>query len=226
MISSIKKTCLVLMLCVVPVCYAQELVVAENTSETASATEAAAKPAPSDPVAMLREVTNQVLHALKANNASIKANNKKLYEVVDNYILPHVDFNEMAQWVAGKTAWSKASPATRQEFVEAFKVLVVRTYATALLSYTNETVDFANQKIDTTKDRIQISSRIVRPHKEDVRVDYRLIKHETEWQVYDIIIEGVSILQGFQAQFSDRIRQEGLQKVIVQIQEHNRKSNS
>lgn len=180
---------------------------------------------PGDPIVMLRDVTSQVMQALRANSSTIKNNNRKLYEVVDNYILPHVDFDEMAKWVAGKSAWAKASEETKQEFVDAFKVLVVRTYATALLGYTDEKIDFGAQHIDTSKDRIQISSRVIRTNKEDVRVDYRLIKHDGEWKVYDIIIEGVSILQGFQAQFSDKIRQEGLNKVIGQIQEHNRKGD-
>lgn len=178
-----------------------------------------------DPIVMLRDVTTEVMQALRANSSVIKNNNRKLYEVVDNYILPHVDFDEMAKWVAGKSAWAKASEETRNEFVDAFKVLVVRTYATALLGYTDEKIDFGAQHIDTNKERIQVSSRVIRNNKEDVRVDYRLIKHEGEWKVYDIIIEGVSILQGFQAQFSDKIRQEGLNKVIGQIREHNRKGD-
>lgn len=180
---------------------------------------------PGDPILMLRSVTTDVMQALRANSTAIKSNKRKLYEVVDKYILPHVDFDEMAKWVAGKSAWAKASEETKREFVDAFKVLVVRTYATALLGYTDEQIDFGKQHIDTSRDRIQVSSRIVRSNKEDVRVDYRLIKHEDDWKVYDIIIEGVSILQGFQAQFSDKIRQEGLSKVSGQIQEHNRKGD-
>ena len=219
------KSLLVFTLLFSAMCGAEEQIVAASITEPADETAVTVKN-PGDPIVMLREVSTQVLRALKENSTVIKNNNSKLYEVVDAYILPHVDFNEMALWVAGKTAWAKASEQTKQEFVEAFKILVVRTYATALLNYTNETIDFANQKVDATKDRIQISSRIVRPQKEAVRVDYRLIKHENEWKVYDIIIEGVSILQGFQAQFSDKIRQEGLQKVIVQIQEHNRKGSA
>ncbi len=182
-------------------------------------------PNTSDPVIMLQSVTTEVMQALRSNSSVIKNNNRKLYEVVDNYILPHVDFDEMAKWVAGKSAWAKASEETKREFVDAFKVLVVRTYAAALLGYTDEHIDFGKQHIDTNRDRIQVSSRIIRSNKEDVRVDYRLIRQNGEWKVYDIIIEGVSILQGFQAQFSDKIRQEGLNKVIGQIHEHNRKGD-
>lgn len=179
-----------------------------------------------DPITMLKDISTNVLRALKENKAQTTANSKKIYEVVDKYILPYVDFNEMSVWVAGRTAWGKAPEKSRDEFVSAFKILVVRTYATALDNYSNEIVDFAPQKVDTSKKRIQISSKIKRASKENINVDYRLIKHGDSWLVYDIIIEGVSILQGFQAQFSDKIRQQGLDTVIAQIKEHNKKDEA
>ena len=113
----------------------------------------------------------------------------------------------------------------RNEFISAFKVLVVRTYATALNSYSNETVDFAPQKIDTSKNRIQVTSWIKRLNKDNIRLDYRLIKHGDGWLVYDIIIEGVSIIQGFQAQFSEKIKQQGLDSVIAEIKTHNKRGD-
>lgn len=176
-------------------------------------------PAPEDPVKMLRDVTNNVLHALQKRNPS---DLKDVYALVDNLVLPYCDFDEMSKWVAGRTVWGKASMQTKEEFMDQFKILVVRTYATALNSYTNEKIEFGKQKLDLNKDRIQVSSTVLRQNKENIRLDYRLIKHENKWYVYDIIIEGVSILQGFQAQFSSQIRQEGLDKVIAQIKQHNR----
>jgi len=175
-----------------------------------------------DPVQLLKNVTTDVLQALKANKISPKVKSKKIFDVVDKYILPYVDFNEMSTWVAGRTAWGKASEKNKEEFISAFKILVVRTYATALNSYSNEVLQFGKQKVDTSKNRIQISSKIVRANKENISLDYRLIKHENTWLVYDIIIEGVSILQGFQAQFSEEIKHKGLDTVIAKIKEHNR----
>lgn len=178
---------------------------------------------PSDPIKMLHEITNNVLSALKQNKDPNDL--KSIYSLVNKFILPYVDFNEMSEWVAGRNIWRNASVQAREEFVSAFKVLVVRTYATALNSYTNEKVEFGSQNLDLSKSRIQISSVIVRNGKENIRLNYRLVKHDNKWYVYDVIIEGVSILQGFQAQFSDKIRQQGLQVVTKQIQEHNRLKN-
>lgn len=203
------------------------VVIAAPTEPTSSTTTTQVEPAkPEDPVKMLQGVTSNVLQALqqRADQTDLKG----IYSLVDKFILPYCDFNEMSQWVAGRNIWNKASDKTRADFVEAFKILVVRTYATALNNYSNERVEFAKQKLDLNKDRIQVKSTVVRQSskKDNIRVDYRLVKKNNKWYVYDIIIEGVSILQGFQAQFSNKIRQEGLQKVVTQIQEHNRETNA
>lgn len=176
-----------------------------------------------DPVKMLKGITDDVLKALRSNSKAIDAQPHKIYDVADKYILPYVDFNEMSVWVAGRTVWAKASDQSKNNFIDQFKILVVRTYATALRSYTNETVYFPPQKVDMTKDRIQITSTVVRTSKQNINLNYRLVKHDNTWLVYDIIIEGVSILQGFQAQFTNEIRQKGLDSVVAQIKEHNKK---
>ena len=196
---------------------------APHAAADANAAESATQP-PEDPIKMLHEVTSNVLDALRKNHEQLVEKPSKIYSIVDKFILPYVDFHEMSIWVAGRTAWGKASDNSKEEFVKVFSKLVVKTYATALNSYTNETVQFAKQKVDTKKDRIQITSTIIRANKENVRLDYRLIKHENKWLVYDIIIEGVSILQGFQAQFTDEIKHKGLDAVIAQIKAHNAKS--
>ncbi len=194
-----------------------------TTVPTAASKDAATSVSPEDPVMMLTGITDNVMRALQSRKD--RSDLSGVYSLVDNYILPYADFNEMSLWVAGRKAWNKASQETRDQFMDAFKVLVVRTYATALNSYTNEKVVFSKQRPDLSKDRIQVSSTIVRQGKDNIRVDYRLIKHDNKWYVYDIIIEGVSILQGFQAQFSNEIKQKGLQAVTSQIQAHNREKN-
>ncbi len=178
-----------------------------------------------DPVKMLEDITGNVLHALQHHKGSNSLSS--IYNLVNKFILPYVDFNEMSVWIAGRTVWGKASEQARNQFIDAFKVLLVRTYATALNTYTNEKVEFGPQHFDSNKQRIQITSTIVRSgNNNNVHLVYRLIKNDNKWFVYDIIIEGVSILQGFQAQFSDEIRQSGLQKVTAQIEEHNKQKNA
>src|SRR5436853_6450960 len=82
-----------------------------------------------NPTQMLQGVTSQVMQALKENRDSLKQNPQKIYGVVNRYILPYVDFTEMARWVVGKNAWQNAKPDSQQSFVSEFKTLVIKTYA-------------------------------------------------------------------------------------------------
>ncbi len=176
-----------------------------------------------DPIQFLHSITEQVLTQLKhhrdTGNHKI---DKEIYKIVDNLILPNVDFDEMGKWIAGRTQWGKASDADRAEFIHELKKLLTKTYSSTLNNYTEEKIEFQNYNNDRNVKRVQIKSTVIRPNKDNLAVDYRLIAaEENSWKVYDVIIEGVSILQGFQAQFSDDIRMHGLKFVSAKIRNHN-----
>lgn len=176
---------------------------------------------PADPMKTMQAITTSVQNEIKQNRARIEQDPKAIYAVVNQVVLPHVDFVEMAIWLAGKSAWNKASAADQVAFIKEFKVLVVRTYATSLNKYNDETIEFLPIQTSASSTRVQIASKIHRANKEDLRVDYRLIFDSGTWKLYDVIIEGVSILKGFQAQFSEHIRNNGLNAVTQEIKLHN-----
>lgn len=178
-----------------------------------------------EPVPMLKGVTHAVLSQLRAHRSELKAHPDRIYRIAEHLIIPHVDFIEMGRWIAGRNAWSKASESEQAAFISAFKTLVVRTYATSLLQYTDQTVEFMPAKA-SAKERMQVSSYIRGGDKGPIKIDYRLIKQEEKWLVYDIVIEGVSLLKGYQAQFSDLARQQGLGAVTQRIKGHNTKKGS
>jgi phospholipid transport system substrate-binding protein len=183
-------------------------------STKASATE--------DPIQMLKNVTSRTMGALKENRSDLHRHPEKIYDVVNSYILPHVDFTEMARWVVGRNAWQEANEATKREFVGEFRTMVVRTYAQSLLKYTNQTVEFTPLRgSQEGKGRVQVSSFIREPGKKPVRMDYRLLRADGNWKVYDIIIEGVSLMQGYRAQFADDVRHGGLSEVVQKLRSHN-----
>jgi phospholipid transport system substrate-binding protein len=182
-----------------------------------------------DPIVMLKSVTDNVMQALRSHRQEVRQNSNKLYALVDHVILPHVDFSEMARWVVGRNAWKSADSATQGEFIAAFKSLVVRSYARALLEYTDQKIEFLPLRgaVDD-KQRIQVLSLIKENGKDSVHMDYHLIRDGDSWKVYDIIVEGVSLMQGYRAQFADDIRQNGgkLDAVIARMQRKNTQRKS
>jgi len=173
-----------------------------------------------EPVDLVKRVSEQVLAQLRAHHAELEANPNRIYNVAEQYIVPHVDFAEMGRWIAGRNAWAKSSEADQKVFIQAFKTLVVRSYATSLLEYRDQTLEFRPVNA-AGKSRVQVQSFIKQEGRSPLRIDYRLILEGGQWFLYDIVIEGVSLLKGYQAQFSDLIRREGLNAATRRIQAHN-----
>jgi len=174
-----------------------------------------------NPVEVLKSVTSRVLGELKNHRELLKENPDKIYDVVNFIILPHVDFVEMAKWVVGRNAWKAADIATQKAFVQAFKTMVVRTYAKSLLEYTDQTIDFLPLRETVgSQQRIQASS-IIKSDNQTVHIDYYLLREGSEWKIYDIVIEGVSLVQGYRAQFADDVQQGGVSAVVAAIRRHN-----
>jgi phospholipid transport system substrate-binding protein len=176
-----------------------------------------------DPMKFLKDVSDSVMSELRKNKSEIASEPNKLYDLIQRFIIPNVDFIEMSQWIAGRKAWAQASSSQQDEFIQQFKILVVKTYGSALIGYSDNKVTFPPQDIDVTKDRIEVVSWVKRPSNDDIRVKYRLVKNGDSWKVYDLEVEGVSILRGFMAQFSEEIRNQGLSSAIQQMKEHNGK---
>lgn len=175
-----------------------------------------------DPINMLRRVTDNVMHVLRENRDELKQNPKRIYGIVNQTIIPYVDFIEMGKWVVGRNAWNGANSDTQQAFIDEFRKLVVRTYANSLLNYSDQTIDFLPLRMRNAEGRIQVSS-VIRNGGKDIHIDYRLIQENDTWKVYDIIIEGVSLMQGYRAQFAQDVQRGGLPAVVTKLKDRNSK---
>lgn len=172
-----------------------------------------------DPIQMLESLANRTLSQIKEQKAEISKNKQVLNNILESTVIPYVDFNEMALWIAGKRAWNSASDVEKSKFIKEFKTLVLRTYSHFLISVSDEELTFKPASRMNGK-RLQVSGTIRKSNGEIIDIDYRLVDVGS-WKIYDIVVQGVSLLKGFQAQFSDRIRKEGLSSVIREIEEHN-----
>lgn len=175
-----------------------------------------------DPINMLQRVTDRVMNELRTNRYAMRQDPNKIYAMVERLIVPYADFSEMAQWVVGRNTWNSMDAPTKARFIHEFTGLVVRSYARSLLEYTDQRIEFLPLRTPVgNKQRIQVASIIVGRATLPIHMDYRLIRIGNTWKVYDIIIEGVSLIQGYRAQFSDAIQQEGINAVIDKMRSRN-----
>ncbi len=176
--------------------------------------------AQSSPVPMLENTANQIISTLKQNKASLKQNHKIIHQAVERYLLPNVDLEGMSRSVLGRQAWNKATAAERQEFTHVFTELVIRTYSNPLAEYTDETVKFLPLRGALDGHFTRVNSIIMRSSGQRIPLTYSLIAKNNGWKIYDLSVEGVSLLQSFRSQFGQILQNSSMQELILQMQKN------
>ena len=159
------------------------------------------------PAALVRQTADKVLANVMAHKAAYKADKSKLFRMVNTIVLPHFDFVVMSKRVLGKH-WKKATAAERQAFVNEFKKLLVRTYATALLNYSGQKIEYRPAKI---KGRSALVRTIVRNNGgATIPINYRLYRNKAgHWKVYDLSVDSLRIVATYRTRYSAEIRRLG-----------------
>lgn len=175
--------------------------------------------AESSPIPKLENAANQIIATLKQNKSQLKSNHKIIYQAVEKHLLPIVDVNGMARSVLGRQAWNKASPAEKKAFTKEFTSLVIRTYANPLAEYSDETVKFMPLRGPVNGRFIRVSSLVVRSSGQTIPLNYSLVSQNGEWKIYDLSVEGVSLLQSFHSQFGQILQSSNMQDLISQMRQ-------
>lgn len=177
-----------------------------------------------EPQALVKEASDNMLKALKDNEAELETNPQKIYSLVQDILFPHFDFERMAKLALG-LSWRDASAEQQSKFVEEFRLLLVRTYATAMLEYTNEEIRFLPFRDDVEKGRVNVPMEVVQPNGPSVPMSLSLYKDKNnEWKVYDVKIEGISLVTNYRSSFNRDIRTSGMDALIENLAKRNDKA--
>lgn len=180
--------------------------------------------AQTSPVPMLESSANQIITTLKQNKANLKNNKQLIYAAVKKHLLPIVDVKGMSRSVLGRQAWNQASAADRKQFSNEFIQLVIRTYASPLANYNDEKIKFLPIRGSLNSRFVRVNSVIVRSNGPNIPVNYSLVAKGNSWKVYDMSVEGVSLLQSFRSQFAQSLQGSNLKALISEMQNHNVKA--
>lgn len=180
--------------------------------------------AETSPVPMLEQTANQIITTLKNNKSSLKTNPKIIHQAVRQYLLPHVDVSGMSRSVVGRQAWTKASSAEKAEFSRSFTQLVIRTYATPLADYTDEKIKFLPQRTSNQTRFTRVNSIIIRSNGQNIPLSYGLVSKNGQWKIYDLSVEGVSLLQSFRNQFGQILKNASMHELIAQMNRNDKVS--
>jgi phospholipid transport system substrate-binding protein len=181
---------------------------------------AAAKP----PQQVVQDTSERMLSALRQNYAALKQDSSQIYGLVDRIVLPNFDFELMSRWVLGR-AWQQASPDQRRRFTDEFRTLLVRTYAKALLEYANEEVRVLPQPGAADGSETTVKTEVRLKASQPIQINYSMHLGNDAWKVYDVTVDGVSLVTNYRGTFATQIRDSGLDAVIADLQQRNNTRN-
>ena len=173
-----------------------------------------------DPEQLMREATDKVLARLKSA-PELRDNNAALIDLIEEQVFPLVDFERAARLTLGEH-WSSASDKQQQRFVQEMQKLLACTYSAAFASYTGQEVEYLQPRWSEDRDRVEIRARIKQEGKQPVPVNYRLHDSDGNWKVYDLVVEGVSLVANYRSTFRQKLSNADLDALIADLASRDR----
>ncbi len=177
-----------------------------------------------DPLELVRGTAEYVLGEVRAHKAELEKDHSGIYRLVQERVIPHFDFRRMTRSALGRY-WRQASEAQRERLVRAFRELLVRTYAVMLLGYSDEKIEYLPMRGSPSDRRVVVRTRVhTRDGAPPVPIDYRLYRdREGRWKVYDVVVDGVSLVSNYRGTFASEVRKGGIEGLIASLEAHNRR---
>ena len=172
------------------------------------------------PDAMVRDLSNEVLNAIKADKALKSGDTGRVQKLVDEKVLPYTDFEKMTQLSVGP-GWRNATPEQRAALTREFRTLLVRTYSGALSQVSDHKVELRPFRAQPTDTDVIVRTQVVASRGDPIQLDYRLEKTDGGWKIYDINILGVWLVENYKSQFSSQVNSSGIDGLIKTLTERN-----
>ncbi len=189
---------------------------------SAQAPAPAAAPSPTAaPDALVRDLSNEVLATIKADKQLKSGDVNRVNKLIDEKILPYVDFQKMTQLAVGR-GWRQATPEQRTALTSEFRTLLVRTYAGALSQVTDHQVKMRPFRAQPTDTDVLVGTNIVASRGDPIQLDYRLEKTDAGWKIYDVNILGVWLVENYKTQFASQLNSGGVDGLIKTLSDRNK----
>ncbi|TSA22924.1 MAG: ABC transporter substrate-binding protein [Betaproteobacteria bacterium] len=190
---------------------------------TAAFVWATAAQAETPPDVMARQATEEVITIVKQDKDIRAGNKKKIHSLVETKILPHFDFERMARLAMGKN-WKAASAEQQTALIGEFRNLLVRTYAASISSIASYTFEYKPLRAAAGDTDVIVSLEASKSGSPAIPVDYRVEKQADGWKVYDILVDGVSLITVYRGSFNSEIKKGGVDGLIDTLRQRNQKA--
>lgn len=173
------------------------------------------------PDALVKRVTDEVLAIIKADKDLQSGNSSKIAELAEAKVLPHFDFARMTRLAVGRN-WQQASDAQKEALVKEFRTLLVRTYSTSLTAYRNQTIEVKPMRMAAGDKETTVRTAVLQQGGPSIPIDYAMEKVDSGWKVFDVVIDGASMVTTYRGSFNEQVQKGGLDGLLKTLQDRNR----
>ncbi len=163
---------------------------------------------------------DKVIARIQAEREALNAHPEQLYDLVNELIIPHFDFVKISKYVLGRY-WRTASTEQKRVFVEQFRTLMVRTYATTLLEYSGQTIKYLPMQNDPGSNSAIVRTEVDQAGADPIPIDYRMYSTDGDWKVFDVTVSGISLVSTYRSSFASDINKDGLDALISTLTQRN-----
>ena len=173
------------------------------------------------PDALVKRVTDEVLAIIKSDKDLQAGNIQKVVELAEQKVLPHFDFTRMTRLAVGRN-WQQANDAQKESLTKEFRTMLVRTYSTSLSAYRNQTIEVKPLKMAAGDKEVTVRTQVVQQGGPPIPIDYAMEKADSGWKVYDVVIDGASLVTTYRSSFNDQIAKGGINGLIKTLADRNK----
>ena len=175
------------------------------------------------PDALVKRISQEVLDTAKGDKDIQAGNQKRVLELVEAKILPHVDFQRMTALAAGRF-WREASPEQQKQLTNEFRTLLVYTYSGAISQVKDQKLEFKPMRADASDTEVEVRSQVLQPRGGDpIQLNYRLEKSSSGWKIYDVNVLGAWLVETYKGNFATEINKGGIDGLIKTLSDRNKR---
>lgn len=171
------------------------------------------------PDQVVRETVDAMVESIQTNRDLYKADEKALYKMLEDTLIPAIHMSRMADQILGKAYAKSSSPEKKAEFAEVFKNFIVSTYATGLLSATGrEKVNYKPVNLKPGADIAKIEAELISADGEAYPINlYMSNRRDTRWRAFNIEVAGVNFVRNYRSTFKPILDKKGIEGLIADL---------
>jgi phospholipid transport system substrate-binding protein len=184
------------------------------------AASAAAQTSQLGPEELVKKVTSDVLSTIRTDKQLQEGDKRKALQLAEQKVLPHIDFREAVSLAVGRS-WHQATPEQQEKLANAFRTMLVRIYSNAIDRYRGQTMKVLPVRMPANATEVTVRNQYLSPGKPPTPVEYAMRKTSEGWKIYDISVEGVSLVLTYRAEFENITRTSGIEGLIKRMEQKN-----